>query len=209
MSTSRWYPLVPEGERKTKLKAALEKGIAATAKAQNGEGGWRYMPTPNDADVSVTAAQLIALHAARNAGLAVDEKVIEKGVKYVRGLQNPDGGFSYTRNAGGSAWPRSAAAVAVLEYAGLGQDKQTLDGLNFLASHEPKKDEPHHFYAAYYLSHAMKLAPDGAWQKSYDALRQTLVQEQDKDGTWNGDAGREYATALALIVLQMPEGKLK
>ena len=36
---------------------------------QNNEGGWRYHPQRRDADISVTICQIMALRAARNAGL--------------------------------------------------------------------------------------------------------------------------------------------
>src|SRR3954470_17052999 len=49
------YAKQPDGARKKEIGKALDRAVAATAKAQNTEGGWRYLPTPFDADVSVTA----------------------------------------------------------------------------------------------------------------------------------------------------------
>lgn len=184
-----------------RVRKALEQAVEVIENAQNKEGGWRYLPTPHDADVSVTSAQLMTLHAAKGAGVKVDQKVIDAGVKYVRSLQRPDGGFMYVASASGtSAWPRSAAAVAVLQYAGE-KGTATKEGLQYLADKKLPTDQPHLFYGSYYLAHVINLSPDGAWQENFEALQKMLLARQDKDGAWDGEAGKEYATALALIVL--------
>ena len=36
------------------------------------------------------------------------------------------------------------------------------------------------------------------------AISKELVSKQAKDGSWTGTAGKEYGTAMALIVLQVP-----
>ncbi len=45
------------------------RAVKLIVNAQNKEGGWRYLPTPDDADLSVTVTQLMALAAARDAGV--------------------------------------------------------------------------------------------------------------------------------------------
>ncbi|MEQ8911800.1 MAG: terpene cyclase/mutase family protein, partial [Pseudomonadales bacterium] len=101
-----------------RLHEALVKAVRLIERSQNDEGGWRYNPVPNDADVSVTICQVMALRSARNAGIEVSSEVIDKAVEYVKRCQNPDGGFRYQARNGTSAWPRSAAGVATLYYAG-------------------------------------------------------------------------------------------
>src|SRR5262249_57590267 len=100
------------------VKEKLQKAVRLIQKCQNGEGGWRYMPVPYDADISVTIAQVMALRAARDAGIKVEKDVIDKAIGYVRRCQNPDGGFSYMARegggGGGSGFPRSAARRAPL-----------------------------------------------------------------------------------------------
>ena len=61
----------------------------------------------------------MALRAARNAGIQVDKAVIDRAVEYVRRSQNPDGGFRYMLNSGGSAFARSAAGLSALLYDGI------------------------------------------------------------------------------------------
>jgi RND family efflux transporter MFP subunit len=47
------------------IKEKIERAVTVIVKSQNEEGGWRYFPKPDDADLSVTAVQLLALAAAR------------------------------------------------------------------------------------------------------------------------------------------------
>jgi hypothetical protein len=42
------------------------------------------------------------------------------------------------------------------------------------------------------------------WAEWYPAIRDQLVANQQSDGAWQGDFSRDYATAMALIILQMP-----
>ena len=108
------------------VKEKLQKAVTLIQKTQNSEGGWRYQPAPYDADISVTICEVMALRAARDAGIKVEKDVIDKAVAYVRRCQNPDGGFNYMagQGAGGSGFPRSAAGVASLYYAGINRGRQ-------------------------------------------------------------------------------------
>src|SRR4051794_7140033 len=104
------------------VKEKLQRAVRLIEQTQNKEGGWRYQPVPFDADISVTICQVMALRAARDAGIKVEKTTIDNAVQYVRNCQNPDGGFSYMANqrgAGGSGFARSAAGVASLYYAGI------------------------------------------------------------------------------------------
>ncbi|HND53778.1 MAG TPA: prenyltransferase/squalene oxidase repeat-containing protein, partial [Pirellulaceae bacterium] len=53
------------------LRARLARAVKLIVDKQNDEGGWRYAPERRDADISVTICQVMALRAARNAGLFV------------------------------------------------------------------------------------------------------------------------------------------
>src|SRR4051812_25865118 len=60
------------------VKEKLQKAVKLIQKTQNREGGWRYQPVPYDADISVTICQVMALLAARDAGIKVEKEVIDK-----------------------------------------------------------------------------------------------------------------------------------
>jgi hypothetical protein len=194
------------------VKEKLQKAIRLIQKTQNPEGGWRYQPVPYDADISVTICQVMALRAARDAGHKVEKEVIDNSIKYVRRCQNPDGGFSYMASqggGGGSGFPRSAAGVAALYYAGVFEGDDLERGLKYIKQFQPRdgaaqQNEGHYFYGNYYAVQAMFLAGGDYWAEWYPAIRDELCNRQTSDGCWDGDFSQDYATSMALIILQMP-----
>jgi hypothetical protein len=174
-----------------------------------------------DADVSVTACQLMALTAARRVGANVPGEVIDRGVAFVKTCQDrDDGGFHYMPAAGNSGLPRSAAATAALQRApadgakdnGREADRRDLDrALKYLtrtlARNDPAADG-HFYYAAYYTAIATWSQGGEARSKGFAAIRDRLLDRQGDDGSWEGDFSREYATASALVALQVPDSQL-
>jgi hypothetical protein len=196
------------------VKERLQKAVRLIEKTQNREGGWRYNPVPYDADISVTICQVMALRAARDAGIKVDKGVIDKAVEYVRQCQNPDGGFSYMLSRSGgsmSAFPRSAAGVAALYYAGIFEGDEIKKGLEYIRRFTPGRGNAinvgaHYYYGQYYAAQAMFLAGGDYWASWYPAIRDELIAKQDRGtGAWPAEiASEDYSTACALIILQMP-----
>ncbi len=189
---------------------ALVRACRLIERSQNAEGGWRYNPVPYDADVSVTICQIMALRSARQAGIEVPKEVIDKAVEYVRQTQNPDGGFRYQTSPGFSAWPRSAAGIASLFYAGIYKDDAINRGLDYLKTTAfpgtPGASGAHYFYGHYYAVQAMYLAGGNRWAEWWPATRKELLERQLGDGSWaDPSVGPAYGTAMALIVLQMPK----
>lgn len=193
------------GDRR--VREALIKAVRLIVNTQNQEGGWRYQPAPVDADVSVTICQIMGLRSARDAGLSVPKETIDRAVQYVRLCQNKaDGGFRYQLNSGGSAFPRSAAGVASLYYAGIYQDDALKLGLDYLRRNngEIVSRGGHYFYGHYYAVQAMYLAGGVYWAEWFPAIREELLRQQQPNGSWNSEYGEEYGTAMALLVLQIP-----
>lgn len=193
----------------TRTHEALVKAVRLIERSQNNEGGWRYNPVPFDADVSVTICQIMALRSARNAGIEVPKETIDKAVEYVRQCQNGDGGFRYQLSTGFSAFPRSAAGVASLYYAGIYKDEALDRGVRYLLDTGlPGKDQnatAHYFYGHYYAVQSMYLAGGDAWATWWPHVRAELLARQTKTGAWEDPSvGPAYGTAMALIVLQMP-----
>ncbi|MGH7177636.1 MAG: prenyltransferase/squalene oxidase repeat-containing protein [Tepidisphaeraceae bacterium] len=197
-----------------RVKEKLQRAVRLIQKTQNPEGGWRYQPVPYDADISVTICQVMALRAARDAGIKVEKETIDNSIKYVRNCQNPDGGFSYMAHqagAGGSGFARSAAGVSALYYAGIFEGDDITRGLRYILRFLPNRPgmpgpemEGHYFYGNYYAVQAMFLAGGDYWSKWYPAIRDQLIAKQARNGAWSGDFSEDYATSMALIILQMP-----
>ena len=192
------------------LEEKLHKAVQLIVATQNAEGGWRYQPVRADADISVTVTQVMALRAARNAGIAVPKETMDLAIRYIRNCQMPDGGFRYMIKQDASAFPRSAGAVAALQYAGLYGSPEVKKGLDYLMQFLPGKAEVsgHYDYGHYYAVQAMFTAGDPYWQPWYSAIRNELLARQRPTGAWNGQAGDEYGTAMALIILQVPNRTL-
>jgi hypothetical protein len=200
----------PDSQQAEHVHDALVRSVRLIVQTQNEDGGWRYNPVPHDADISVTICQIMALRAARNAGIDVPKQTIDRAVEYVRECQNPDGGFSYQLNRGGSAWPRSAAGVASLFYAGIYDDQAIDDGLAYLRRvalpGETSPPSHYYYYGHYYAAQTMYLAGGSWWTEWWPAIRDELVDKQAPSGLWVDSApGSAYATSMALIVLQMPK----
>lgn len=194
------------GDERT--REALLKAVRLIVTTQNPEGGWRYQPRPFDADISVTICQVMALRSARNAGLSVPKETIDRAIAYVRQCQNPaDGGFKYMLNSGGSAFPRSAAGVAALYYAGVYEDDALNKGLTYLengAQNTTFGAGGHYFYGHYYAAQAMFLAGGEHWERWCPRVREQLVAAQLADGSWSSGHGGPYGTSMSLLILQIP-----
>lgn len=190
------------------LRDHLSKSVGLIVNCQNDEGGWRYQPRPLDADVSVTICQVMALRAARNAGLYVPAETIDRSIEYVKRCQNPDGGFGYTTQDRTSLFPRSAAGVVALYSAGVYEGEEIERGLEYLLRENPDirdiAGQGHFFYGHYYAVQAMWLSGGDRWERWYPMIRDILVERQRPDGSWPDTTGPQYATAMACIILQVP-----
>ena len=198
--------------RRPEIREKLQKAIRLIIDTQNNEGGWRYQPVRHDADISVTICEINALRAARNAGLYIPKETVDACIKYVKQAQNPDGGFRYMLQGGASAFPRSAAGVVALQSAGVYDDKEVAEGISYLKQfmREIKLGSrySHYFYGHYYAAQAMWIRGGADWNEWFPAIRNELVHRQSAAGYWNDSICNEYGTAMALIILQMPNNFL-
>ncbi len=66
----------------------------------------------------------------------------------------------------------------------------------------------HYFYGHYYAAQAMWIRGGDDWNQWYPAIRDELVSKRLAQGYWNDSVGSYYGTAMALIILQMPNNYL-
>jgi len=198
--------------RRADMREKLTKAVNLIVDTQNAEGGWRYQPQRNDADISVTICQIMALRSARNAGIYVPARTIERCIEYVKRSQNADGGFMYMMTGGPSQFPRSAAGVVALYSAGVYEGADLERGLNYIMENLPRGNvlnrESHYFYGHYYAVQAMWHAGGDRWRTWYPAIRDELIARQREDGSWSDQICPEYGAAMAAIILQMPTNYL-
>lgn len=198
-----------------RLRDRLGQAVKLILAAQNSEGGWRYQPEPKDADLSVTVCQIMALRAARNAGITVPRETIDRSIAYIRSCQNEDGGFRYTlaEKEQPSQFARSAAAVVAFTNAGIYEGPELQKGLDYLSLFLPgqeKKTEGNafYFYGQYYAIQAMWHEGGEKWRAWYPAIREELIIRQQANGSWTDSICAEYGTAMACIILQVPNNYL-
>ena len=202
------YGMSPQPE----LREKLEKSVRLIIDTQNDEGGWRYQPVRRDADISVTVCQINALRAARNAGIYVPRETVENCIRYVKQSQNPDGGFRYMLMGGASAFPRSAAGLVALYSAAVYDTDEVDSSVGYIKQFVPEirfgQRYSHYFYGHYYAAQAMWIRGGDDWNQWYPAIRDELVRRQNPQGFWQDSICNEYGTAMALIILQMPNNYL-
>jgi Prenyltransferase and squalene oxidase repeat len=202
--------------RTPRLRNSLERAVQLIINSQNKEGGWRYEPDSKDADLSVTICQVMALRAARNAGIFVPKETIDRCTEYVRKCQTPEGGFRYQLT---TTWQvtfgLTAAGVVALYSAGVYEGKAIEGGLRYLEHFRPgtlRQPSSHYFYSHYYAVQAMWHAGGERWRQWYPDVRNEILQFpfHTSAGSWRDPSayGDEYATAMALLILQTPNNYL-
>jgi hypothetical protein len=193
-------------------RAALTKAVRVILMAQNlnkspdQAGGWRYQPTSRDSDISVSGWQLMALRAAKSAGCDVPAANIDRAVAYLKRCAVPGGGFAYQPGQSPNN-PRTGTGVLALEICGEHLTPEAVAGAEYLMKHPPHWSSPYFFYEVYYCPQAMFQVGDKYFLSYYPKLVQTLLDHQERDGSWlSGDGndrsgGRNYCTAMAVLAL--------
>lgn len=196
-----------------RVRERLTRAVRLIVNTQNHEGGWRYEPRRHDADISVTIAEIMALRAARNAGIFVPTETVDRCIAYVKRCQNPDGGFMYMLSQPGpSAFPRTAAGVVALQSAGIYEGEEIDRAVAYMLTHAPHRNpalgESYYFYGQYYAVQAMYQVGGEIWRQWYPAVRDQILARQLRAGDWFDTICPEYGTAMACLVLQMPRSHL-
>jgi hypothetical protein len=200
-----------------RLHESLKRAVKLIVQAQNAEGGWRYLPGATDSDMSITVCQVLALRGARNAGIQVPKETIDRAVKYVKEsflLLPGMGAFRYQIERepmpGRSrySFALTACGVATLFGAGEYNAPEARDGLRYLWDFRPPRriapDRFDYYYGHYYAVQAAFQAGGSYWTRWYEAIKSDLLALQEPDGSWTDLVGSNYATAMAAIILQMP-----
>ncbi len=196
--------------RSAAIRPALKRLIQVIIDTQNVKGGWRYQPFPRDADISVTVLQVVALRAAKNAGIDVPRATIDRAVDFVRSCCDPStGGFSYMPHQK-PGYARTAAAIYSLQVCGLYDDPMVKAGSAYILN---SADKSYWTYGSYYAAPAESMIGGEAWHQWYSQARDALMASVRRDPLtglchWepkgNGDVGAVYCTAVHAGILAMP-----
>jgi hypothetical protein len=206
--------------RDERVGEKLRMAIRLIVEGQNPEGGWRYLPKAEDADMSVTVCQVLALRGARNAGILVPRSTIDRAVQYVKDSYREEvGAFDYQKTGdrfgmrARTSFALTAAGTATLFGAGeYGTDARSREmvrkGLDFIWRNRPEAEMGaghfDYYYGQYYAVQAMFQAGGSFWSAWWPYIRDDLLRIQSRNGSWRDLVGANYATAMATIILQMP-----
>ncbi len=195
------------------IKPKLDRAIKLIVSSQNPEGGWRYRPIAQDADVSVTVLQVVGLRAAKNAGIDVPQATIEQAVRYVKSCFDPgSGGFTYQPGNRAPGYARTAAAIYSLQVCGLYEDPLVKRGSEYLLKNFGQREW--FTYGTFYAVPAQYMLGGDTWKSWYPRMKTQLMRQVLREGDrayWDGSIdmgsnglGPIYATAVYAAVLAMP-----
>jgi len=205
-------------EQDATLRQSCQRAIDLILRAQKvqkrtgNEGGWRYTPQANDSDLSVTIWQLMALRAAKNAGLTVPKDAIDAAVSYVKrsfkdtGRPNTPVGFSYevTQAPG---WSTAAEGLLALQVCGDYDSKEVISTSNWLLQNPPTKTTAWFYYGTYYYAQGMYQRGGEHSETAAKRASEVLLPLQEDDGSWKSTGGSEtnrvYRTAMAILSLSV------
>ena len=197
------------------IREKLQKAVQLIIDTQNNEGGWRYQPVKHDADLSVTICQINALRAARNAGLYVPQgdggrvhPVREAVAEPRRRLPLHALGRRRAASSRGRrrAWWRCRAPASTIP-------RRSATGIAYLRQFNPGlrvgRRNNHYFYGQYYAAQAMWIQGGDAWAEWYpDGPRRAAQAPVGRGILARYSVCNEYGTAMALIILQIPNNYL-
>jgi hypothetical protein len=197
------------------LKQSAQAAVNLIVNSQHDKGGWRYGPSKQPGDLSVTGFQVMALETAKAAGLTVPKAVGTRAGVFLTSCAGNDAGYCYT--PGASSTPRMTA-VGLLA-------RQHIDGWNaknaklagaikdFIKTNPP--DRPDCYYN-YYAAQVMFQNGGKDWTDWNAKLSDYLVKNQDNNekspqfGSWSPGAdqhgragGRIMVTSLNLLCLEI------
>lgn len=182
------------------LKRAVD--LITSSQSKNPTGAWRYGPTSTDADTTVSGAIMVALFAARNAGIDVSDESIAKALGFYKRCQSSDGGFGYT-SPGGSNAPRTAIGVLVYALAKEKDNRVYTTAFKWLHDNQSQNLSYHQFYYLYYAAQAFFHSDPQTWREWNDQNIRSLIESQNTDGSWSGSQGASFTTATAMLSLAL------
>jgi hypothetical protein len=219
LTLSEGYAMTQSPVLRDSLERALNVIIRGQSAAKaNGQhvGGWRYHPSSDDSDMSVTGWMIMALTSAKAAGLNVPPEVYQKANQFLWNMYDvKDPGFGYQTPERSPSM--TAIGVFCEQILGNGNDPRIKAALDYLREQRVEWDKTqgdYVLYGWYYITQAMFQGGGPYWQYWNREIRDTLIKKQRNDGRWMPPPNstmetREfadtpaYSTALGALILEV------
>jgi hypothetical protein len=210
----------------TFIREAAQKGLDFIVRAQTTKGGWNYLAdSAGQNDISVSAWQVQALCAGREAGLTIPREVFAKALAYYREATQAEGHVLYRLENRSDTQDRenkkvNNCAVALMIRQLLGDDPRVSTDLRKLiqvvgSAPPPSKkhwggkwvpdlpnndDGPRSFwrpYVNYFATYGLFFSGGKDWQNWNDAMKAATMEMQLERGQWqsNDEYGWQGGTA--------------
>ena len=191
----------------------LDRALKLIARMQGPEGGWGYVATPGDGDLSLSVMQAKALRSAVDSGFEIPSTVIDKSIANVRRHYSPQGNrnapeaeqkkmpgqFTYSKGGGNGTVAMAAAGVICLQEFGqyddwrIGRSMEVVTAA--IAKVRPQAAHngqmPFDAYTLNYVGQSLYQVGGAGWREHYPKLRDCLVASQmvdpknpATDGSW-------------------------
>lgn len=190
------------------LREPLERAVRVIIDAQNRTtGGWRYDPKPPPVgDMSVTGWQVMALHSARSAGIAVPDETYELARRWMTQVAASDGSYGYQSDK--KITPAmTAEGMFVRQLVGAKRaERHQQQTAAWLTGRLPEARSPD-FYYWYYACLALYQQQGPNWTRWNDAIKPVLLGLQDESGTWEDGHYKQFGkvggSAVAALCLEV------
>jgi len=206
--------------RDESLKGPAQQAASFIVGAQKGGEGWRYNPNYETSDTSVTGWQLMALKSAILAGLEVPKKPINEALAWLESMSRVDGHVKYVAE-GNATNATTAVGAYCRELFGYSRYSPFVEkpvrriraNLPIWSREGRGVNAEVNFYYWYYATLALFNYGGEDWRVWNSKMRDILVDNQvgggefsgswEPVGQWCSQGGRVYATAMAIMALEV------
>jgi uncharacterized membrane protein len=190
----------------------INESVALIVRAQNtprrpntmngprSEGGWRYTPDYRGSDTSLSGWNIHAIVLAESSGIYdVPDDAFEYSVKWLKSVSSGSG-FGYSSRSTRDA--NTAVGLYCMYLLGQGETPEAQGALRSVLNWGPRY-RVSSFYFTYHATIAMYLVGGEEWKNWNEEIQTALLDSQNQDGSWNGDYGIVWGTAMAIACLNL------
>lgn len=203
--------------RDKELQAFSQKAIDFIISAQNGGGGWRYVPGM-PGDTTVTGWQVMALKSGQMGYLRVPFDTMVAANRFLDSVQSERGaryGYQPRQSREGQELTTTSVGLLCRMYLGWPKEHPGLrKGVEILTREGPSMlGRSSNMYYNYYATQIMHQYGGEPWELWNSKMRDFLVRTQGREGhesgSWYFDGGqaykggRLYVTAVAIMTLEV------